>query len=210
MRHRAPIGVQGLENYMPDDEFSELFERVRCGDADAACAIVRRYEPAIRMAVRTRLTDPAMRRQFDSIDVCQSVLGSFFLHAATGAYDLHEPRQLMALLVKMAQNKLAMQVRGQHRARRDVRRSHAALVEWAGIASTAPDPSRYAAGKELLQRALGIMSADIRAIAERRMDGESWSDIASSMGGTPDGRRMQYERAVDNVADTLELRPAEG
>ena len=152
MCHRTPISVQRLENRMPDDEFLELFERVRCGDADAACAIVRRYEPAIRMAVRTRLTDPAMRRQFDSIDVCQSVLGSFFLHAATGAYELHEPRQLMALLVKMAQNKLAMHVRGQHRARRDVRRSHEALVEWAGIASTAPDPSRYAAGKDLLQR----------------------------------------------------------
>jgi DNA-directed RNA polymerase specialized sigma24 family protein len=195
---------------MPDNEFSELFARVRFGDADAAYSIVRQYEPAIRMAVRIRLTDPALRRQFDSIDVCQSVLGSFFLHAATGAYDLHEPQQLMALLVKMAQNKLAMHVRGQLRECRDVRRAHQAPVEGAGLASSDPDPSRHAAGKELLRRALDMMTAETRSIAERRMDGESWSDIASHMGGTPDGRRMAYERAVEHVADTLDLRPLEG
>ena len=193
-----------------NDEFSELFERVRCGDADAAYAIVRRYEPAIRTAVSIRLTDPALRRQFDSIDVCQSVLGSFFLHAATGAYDLHEPQQLMALLIRMAQNKMAMRVRGQHRECRDVRRAHPKPVETASLASSAPDPSRHAAGKELLRRALDMMTAETRAIAERRMDGESWSDIAAHMGGTPDGRRMAYDRAVQFVADTLDLRPLEG
>jgi DNA-directed RNA polymerase specialized sigma24 family protein len=194
----------------PDVEFLELFERVRSGDADAAGALVRRYEPAIRMAVRTRLSDPLLRRQFDSIDVCQSVLGSFFLHAATGSYDLHEPRQLMALLIKMAQNKLAMHVRRHYRECRDVRRSHRAVGDDALLASPAPDSYRQAAGKELLHRALDMMSADTRAIAARRMDGESWSEIASSMGGTPDGRRMQYERAVDRVADALDVRPVGG
>jgi DNA-directed RNA polymerase specialized sigma24 family protein len=196
---------------MSDDvEFLQLLERVRSGDADAACVLVRRYEPAIRIAVRTRLSDPALRRQFDSIDVCQSVLGSFFLHAATGSYDLHEPRQLMALLIKMAQNKLAMHVRSHYRECRDIRRSHGTAVEEADIASSAPDSYRQAAGKELLHRALDLMPAEIRSIAQRRMDGESWSAIASSMGGTPDGRRMQYERAVDHVADTLTLRPVAG
>lgn len=193
-----------------DDEFLELFKRVRSGDADAACVIVRRYEQAIRMAVRTRLTDPAMRRQFDSMDISQSVLGSFFLHAATGAYDLHEPRQLTALLIKMAQNKLAMHVRRHYRECRDVRRSHRLVVEEAGIASPAPDSCRQAAGKELLRRALDLMPAETRSIAERRMDGESWSDIASSMGGTADGRRMQYQREIDRVADVLDVSPVEG
>ncbi|MBI3838350.1 MAG: sigma-70 family RNA polymerase sigma factor [Planctomycetia bacterium] len=200
-----------LENLMPhDDEFSELFERVCRGDADAACAIVRRYESAIRVAVRTRLSDPALRRQFDSMDVCQSVLASFFLRAATGAYDLREPRQLMALLTKMARNKLAMHVRGQHRQCRDVRRSRRTFVEQADVVSSAPDPMRHAVSKELLHRALGMMSVETRAIAERRFRGESWSDVASGMGGTADGRRKQYERAVDCIADVLDVRADEG
>jgi DNA-directed RNA polymerase specialized sigma24 family protein len=196
---------------MSDDvEFLELFERVRRGDTDAASAIVRWYEPAIRMAVRTRLSDPALRRQFDSIDVCQSVLSSFFLHATTGAYDLHEPRQLTALLIKMAQNKLAMLVRRHYRECRDVRRSHPVVVEEAGVASSAPDSYRQAAGKELLRRALDLMSPETKAIAQRRMDGESWSEIALGMGGTADSRRMQYERAVNHVARLLDLSPVGG
>ena len=74
--------------------FDDLVRRVCAGDAAAAEEIVRRYETAIRVAVRTRLSDPALRRQFDSMDICQSVLASFFLRAAAGQYDLHDPAQL--------------------------------------------------------------------------------------------------------------------
>jgi DNA-directed RNA polymerase specialized sigma24 family protein len=193
-----------------NDNFSDLFKRVRRGDADAAAVIVRRYESAIRVAVRTRLSDPALRRQLDSMDVCQSVLASFFIRAAAGAYDLHEPRQLVALLVKMAQNKLAMHARSQYRQRRDIRRSRESFREPERVVSSAPDPIRYVAGKELLNRALELMSTETRGIAERRMGGESWSEIASDIGGTPDARRKQYERAVAYIADVLDIPAVEG
>jgi DNA-directed RNA polymerase specialized sigma24 family protein len=193
-----------------NDEFSEFFERVRGGDADAACVIVRRYESAIRVAVRSRLLDPALKSQFDSMDVCQSVLISFFIRAAAGAFDLREPRQLVALLMKMAQNKLAVQARNQHRRRRDVRRVRVSAYDLERLASPAPDPIRNAAGKELLDRALGMMSPKIRGMAEQRMRGESWSTIASQFGGSPDARRKQYERAVARIADVLEASNLEG
>src|SRR5579872_6883251 len=96
---------------MPDTSFAEFMSRVRSGDAQAAEALVRRYESAIRVAVRTRLTDPALKRHFDSVDVCQSVLASFFVRAAAGQYDLNDPSQLVGLLVRMAQNKLAGRAR---------------------------------------------------------------------------------------------------
>jgi DNA-directed RNA polymerase specialized sigma24 family protein len=188
-----------------DDDFSELFERIRRGDADAAGVIVRRFETAVRVAVRLRLTDPALRRQLDSMDVCQSVLASFFLAAATGAYDLHEPRQLVALLVRMAQNKLAMHARDQYRQRRDVRRLDASFRRPEQLASPDVEPIRHVAGRELLERALEMMTAETRGIAERRMSGESWLEIASHCGGTPDARRKQYERAVARIADELDL-----
>jgi RNA polymerase sigma-70 factor (ECF subfamily) len=93
---------------------------VRAGDADAA--VVRRYEPEIRRAVRLRLTDPSLRRVLDSMDVCQSVLASFFVRAAAGQFDLEEPSQLLRLLVVMARNKLRDQVSYHRAARRDQRR----------------------------------------------------------------------------------------
>ncbi len=192
------------------DDFSQLLQRVRQGDSDAAREIVGRYESAIRVAVRTRLSDPRLRRQFDSMDVSQSVLASFFIHVAAGAYDLHEPRQLLGLLTKMARNKLAMRARSQFRHRRDARRVSAVAVEDAGVESPDPGPIRCVSGQELLDRALDMMSPEIRAIAVRRMQGELWPQIATAMGGTPEARRKQFERAVAVVADSLQLATMEG
>src|SRR5580704_13146264 len=104
------------------NELAELLAQIREGDEEAARLLVKRYESAIRVAVRTNLSDPRLRRQFDSLDVCQSVLASFFFHLTDGDYDLHAPAQLAALLTKMAQNKVRMRAREQFRQRRDVRR----------------------------------------------------------------------------------------
>ena len=81
------------------DDFKELVGRMRAGDDDAAAELVRQYEPLIRREVRLRLEDRRLRRTFDSMDVCQSVLASFFVRAAAGQYDLDEPAQLVRLLV---------------------------------------------------------------------------------------------------------------
>ena len=92
---------------MADDvPFSDLVRRVRAGDGAAAAELVRRYEPALRVAVRVRLTDPALRRVLDSMDVCQSVLANFFVRAVAGQFDLDRPEQLLALLAAMARNKV--------------------------------------------------------------------------------------------------------
>src|ERR1051325_9878786 len=106
-----------------DERFERLLEEVRRGDSAAARELVDVYESAIRIAVRTRLSDPALRQQFDSMDICQSVLASFFVRAASGQYDLREPAQLVALLTQMARNKLAMRARGEYQQRRDIRRT---------------------------------------------------------------------------------------
>ena len=192
------------------DDFTQLVQCVREGDADAAREIVSRYESAIRVAVRTRLSDPRLRRQFDSVDVCQSVLTSFFIHVAAGAYNLDQPGQLLALLTKMARNKLAMRARGQFRQRRDARRLSAIRVDDAEVMSNEPGPIRQACGKELLDRALDMMSPEIRAIAACRMQGELWPQIAVALGGTPEARRKQFERAVAKIADSLEVGSLEG
>jgi RNA polymerase sigma-70 factor (ECF subfamily) len=66
---------------------------------------VRRYEPAIRRAVRVRLIDARLRRVLDSTDICQSVLGSFFAHAGEDRYDLDTPEQLIKLLIGMVRQR---------------------------------------------------------------------------------------------------------
>jgi RNA polymerase sigma factor (sigma-70 family) len=185
--------------------FVELLKRVRNGDGEAATELVRTYESAIRVAVRTRLSDPALRRQFDSMDVCQSVLASFFLRAAAGEYDLRDPSQLVALLTKMTRNKLAMRVGREYRQRRDVRRDVQLAENLTAARRETDEPINQALGRELLQRALALMDSHVREMAECRASGMEWSEIAARLGGSADARRKQFQRAISQIATTLEI-----
>jgi hypothetical protein len=109
----------------------------------------------------------------------------------------------------MAQNKLGARARDQFRHRRNVGRLSHIAVEEVRVESAEPEPIRQVSTQELLDRALGMMSPEIRAIAVRRMDGELWPRIARAMGGTADARRKQFERAVTPIADTLNVHASE-
>src|SRR5437660_11225170 len=144
--------------------FRELIGRVRRGDEQAASELVRRYEPAIRRAVRFRLTDPRLRRTCDSMDVCQSVMLSFFVRAASGQYDLDTPEQLLKLLTTMARNKLLNQERHHQASRRDLRLARDIADH--DLAGPAPDPSQQVEAKELLQEVHDRLTPDERQLVE--------------------------------------------
>ena len=198
---RVRIGIEAAMN--SETPLGELLARVRAGDPAAGSELVRRYETTIRVAVRTRLTDPTIRRQFDSMDVCQSVFLSFYVRASTGQFDLSNAEDLVGLLVRMARNKLASRVRYHRRERRDVRRVAAGGGdELAGVPTGFP-PERVAAGRELLARVRAELTADERVIADHRAAGRTWDEVAREMGGTAEGRRKQYERAIDRIVFQL-------
>jgi RNA polymerase sigma factor (sigma-70 family) len=191
---------------MPTERsFRELIDRVRAGDERAAADLVRRYEPAIRRAARVRLRDPRLGRLLDSMDICQSVLASFFVRAALGQYELGTPEQLLRLLVTMARNKVACQANAQRAGRRDHRRVVAAIDGRHDVASRDASPSRQVAARELLDEARRLLSPEERALLERREQGGDWAAIADELGGTPDALRMRLARAVDRVAQCLGL-----
>jgi RNA polymerase sigma-70 factor (ECF subfamily) len=190
---------------MPDPTpIGELILRVRAGDDRAAEELVRDYEPVLRVAVRARLTDPTLTRLMDSGDVCQSVLASFFARAAAGQYDLSSPAQLVGLLTRMAHNKLVSRARYSTRRRRDGRRvlAGAAVV---AAPSREPQPDAVAAGRDLLRELHRRLGPVERSIADLRMAGRSWEEIAVSIGGTPQARRKQLSRAVALVSQQLGL-----
>jgi RNA polymerase sigma-70 factor (ECF subfamily) len=187
----------------PDSSFAAWMARVRAGDAEAAEELVRRHERAVRVAVRLRLTDPRLRRHFDSMDVCQSVLASFFVRAAAGQFDLQNPQQLVGLLVKMARNKLLMQVRKHGQQKRDVGRVEAGGDDAPPVADAAPGPVRRAAARELLSHLLKCLGPEERELAQRRALGQGWQEIAADLGETPQAVRMRLSRAIDRVSPAL-------
>ena len=187
------------------DGFQSLIERVRAGDEQAAAELVRRYEPMVRRAARVRLTDPRLGRVLDSMDICQSVMASFFVRAALGQFELNTPDQLLKLLATMARNKTANQAQGYRAAKRDVRRDDHGSVAAANVADRGGTPIRELAAKELLAAALARLSADEKRILDLRQDGAEWVDIAAEVGGTPEALRKKLARAVDRVAREIGL-----
>jgi RNA polymerase sigma factor (sigma-70 family) len=188
-----------------DNVFADLIRRLRAGDPRAAEELVCDYEPAIRLEVHFRLRDPRLRRAFDSMDVCQSVLASFFVCAAAGAYDLEQPAQLRKLLAGMARNKLLNQVRKQRAQRRDVRRLEPIARDEGAAVAADPSPSRQCEAKDLLYSFQQRLTPEERQLAELRALGREWPDIAAQVGGTPGGRRKQLTRAIDRVTRELGL-----
>jgi DNA-directed RNA polymerase specialized sigma24 family protein len=191
---------------LSDEAFRALLARVQAGDPDAATELVRQCEPEIRLEVRVRLRvqDGRVRRQFDSMDITQSVLASFFAGVASGRLTPQSPQHLLGLLVAMAKYKLLGRVQYLRRLRRDVRRTQP--LE-AATARAAPDetPSQIVAGAELVAEFRRRLSDEERQLSERRLLGQSWAAIAAELGGTADGRRKQLERAFVRVTHELGL-----
>jgi RNA polymerase sigma-70 factor (ECF subfamily) len=185
--------------------FRELIQRVRAGEEAAAAELVRLYEPAIRRAVRVRLVDARLARLFDSMDICQSVLASFFVRAAAGQYDLERPQQLVNLLVTMARNKVADQARRQGAECRDNRRVTEGTLEEKELVDTASSPSERVGGRELYQECRKRLSEQERQLADRRAQGHDWADIAAELHDSPEALRKRLTRAIDRVVRELGL-----
>jgi len=190
---------------MSESSFSDFIGRIRAGDDQAARALVERYEPVIKREVRMRLRDPRLFSQVEWTDICQSVMASFFVRAASGQYDLEEPEHLLRLLVVMTRHKLSNQRRRYGADRRDYRRLEPCTPEFLDARSAqAPTPSRMIAGRELLEEFRRRLSEEERQVADLRGQGHEWAEIAAELGGTPEARRKQLARAIDRIEQQIE------
>src|SRR5262249_25094048 len=159
------------------EDFPDFIRRLRAGDERAATDLVRRYEHVIRCEARLRMTDPRLSRLFDSVDVCQSVLASFFVRAAAGQYELGRPEDLIRLLVQMARNKVVSQARKQKARAADRQRVETSNLD--ALDTVGPDPARLVAGRDLLEEVRRRLSPEERQVADLRGQGKSWPEIAA-------------------------------
>lgn len=189
----------------PELPFTELMAKVRGGDQAAAAELVRRYEAVVRRTVRVRLLNTRLRRALDSIDLVQSVLGSFFVRVAVGQYAVETPEDLTRLLVRMAQNKVTDHVRREQADRRDIRRVADTDSQIGKAYAGGGTPSEFVSGKELLEEFRRRMTPEERELAEQRAQGREWVDIATDRGLTPEGVRKRLARAIDRVSQELGL-----
>jgi RNA polymerase sigma-70 factor (ECF subfamily) len=179
--------------------FDELIRRVRVGDQDAATELLRHYEPAIRRAVRFLLADARLGTLLDAMDICQSVMASFFFGAASGQYRLETPGQLRRLLTAMARNKRNSQARKQHAQRRDSRRVEAVDQDEGQFVAAGESPSTEVAVRDLFQEVRRRLSPDERRLLEMRNQGRDRSAIAAELGGA-EALRRRPSRTLGRIA----------
>ena len=175
---------------------SQLIERIRTGDDRAAEELLQRYGNVFMRTIRLRLENPALRKQLDSEDIRQSVFGSLFVRLRLGQFDIGSDRDLINLLFRMAHNKLTAQQRRQRPGQAEVD---------SGIAEVRPTPSQVLSQKDLLQEAQRRLTAEERHILLLRDQEASWEAIAAELGGSPEARRKQWERARARVAEEMGL-----
>ena len=186
-------------------QFQELIRRVRDRDQDAALELATRYEKAIRRVVRIHLRDARIRQVLDSMDVCQSVLASFFVRTALGQYELESPEQLINLLTAITRNKLANQVNRMKAQRRDIRKNVTIESEGISLVDRASDPSEQASAREILEKVCNRLDPQERYLAEQRSLGRTWPELATELDATDVALRKKLTRALDRVMAELGL-----
>jgi RNA polymerase sigma factor (sigma-70 family) len=187
------------------NEFVKLVGRVRSGDGQAAEELIRTYQPQIQRIVRVRLTNPALRRQMDSLDICQSIFNDFFMRVALGQYDLADPKELIRLLARMACNRVIHHAEAQNAIKRGGGRLAPGSFHESQVRDNGESPSQVVAGEELVRRAKAMATPEERRLFELRCEGRSWDEIAELMARTPDAVRVQHNRAMKRIRGQLGL-----
>lgn len=183
-----------------DSLFRELIRRARAGDEQAEVELVRKYEPEIRRVVRARLRDPALRTLFDSMDICQSVLASFFARIVAGKYVLEKPDDLRNLLRKMASNKLINQILKANAGKRTPKdKKKVTTPAHADLVDPGPTPSKVASDQELTRKIMQRLSEEERRLVLLHNQDYSWQEIGDVVGSTADAARVRYTRIISRV-----------
>jgi len=178
-------GTASLGIAMGEQDFAEVLERARRGDAGAMAELARAYEPQVRRIARRRL-GPALRGTLDSMDLVQSVHRSLLLGLRNNRFTFPGPKDLIALAVTMVTRKAA---RCWERLQREQE-----FLQLQRLLLARSRPDRAAELADQLRALLeGLEEADRRLLA-LYLEGHSTVEAAGVLGLDPDCLRVRRSR----------------
>lgn len=187
-----------------DPAFIRLLQQVLDGSEQATCELVRTYGPWVARTIRRKL-DRQMRGKFDSDDFTQVVWANFFAHPSRWS-DFRHPKQLIALLQRMARNKVVDEHRRRMATRKYSVRRERPLQSLNGeqrdwLRSNDPTPSQLAVARERWHGLLRGQPRLYREIARLKLLGMTNRAVAEKLGIS--------EKTVQRVLQRLLREPAE-
>ncbi len=183
--------------------FAETIQRLRSGEPQAVHEFVAKYEPFIRRAIRRRLMGTPYQAAADSVDVCQSALGSFLIRCAAGEFEFANTEAMENLILTIAKRKLAMLVRRESAGCRDRHRTVRLEEHAESMADSGTDPQTRVRTTDLLEQVERHLTDSERRLFQLRRQGIDWETIAGTDATTAVVLRKRLSRALQRAA--LEL-----
>lgn len=183
---------------------TELIDRWRSGDQDAANTLYRRYVERLSGIVTAQLSD-RLRARTDADDVLQSACRSFFRRVQDGQFQFDEDDDVWKLLVTISLNKLRSQVRRHTAAKRDaaqeIARRDPALPDDFHLEKLAETPSPVEAFifAEMIERVSDRLDKRHAMLLKLRMEGYNQQEIAQEL-QTSD---RSIRRMLNNIRQIL-------
>lgn len=191
------------ETVMSDEqELTDLINRVRAGDREAAAELVARYGPELKAVVRHALgRGNRLARVVPPSDLVQSVLLAL-LAGGNGAEPVANGR---SYLTTVAHNRV------RHHGRRcaTLKRGgdRVACASASEMADPNPPPAHGLAVREEWEALLRALPATEQAIAVLRLEGLTFTQIAEQLGQSPAAVQRRFRRAVNLVLSTRQGAP---
>ncbi len=190
---------------LPTESFSELLVQLRNGDKLAINEFVFKYEPFLRRSIRFRICKSNLQPVADSVDVCQSVLSSFFFRLTAGDFELATESDMRHLLFAIAKRKFLMLHRHESAAKRS-REHTCSLSNFPELATrNSFDPCSHVTCVELISEVAKRMPKHEYELLECRRNGQTWSEIAIAFSENKTVLRKRLSRAMKKVAFELGL-----
>jgi DNA-directed RNA polymerase specialized sigma24 family protein len=164
--------------------FQALLKRAQGGSQEAAQELHDTYVKYVHKCVRHKMWK-RLRTRYDSADFVQQVWASFFADGSR-LPDFETPADLIAFLQKVAQRKVLLEGRRQHRQKGNVEREmrideQASHVLGPHPATHDPTPSAVAVYREEYDRLIEQQVPEVREVAAMRAEGSTFAEIAESL-----------------------------
>jgi RNA polymerase sigma-70 factor (ECF subfamily) len=191
----------------PEANISELIERCRKGDQDAASLLFRRYVDRLIVLVRGRMSQKLSRR-LDPEDVLQSAYRSFFDGLTHGEFTIEQSDELWGLLTAITLHKLYRQVARHTAKKRSVKREEHAgendgfMQAYPELIAELPTPSEAVGAVEELQQIMLRLAPLEQKVLELRLDGYSAEEIADQVKRSD----RTVRRAMERIRGELQRR----
>lgn len=175
-------------------EFEHLLDGCRRREPGAFAALVERYLPHVRAAVRRRLS-PRLRARFDSADFTQNVWASFF-QMTLDRLDVTCEAALLGYLAKMAEVKVCEEARHQLRQKTDIRRD-VSLGDVPEPSGRVPSPSGTLVAADRWAALTADLSPRDQDMLRMLRDGHTYQTVADRFGMTA----KTVQRLMDRLRD---------